>query len=99
LVLGETFALLSSHIGRSAALQFWETIRNAQIPVICSQPVDIEAAWRIIRAFPDQDFSFVDCTTFAVMERSGIHEAFAFDSQFLVYRFGVRKQQSFRRLP
>ena len=99
LILGETFALLKSHLGRGSALRFWETLRNAQVPILCAQPVDVEAAWRIARAFPDQDFSFVDCATFAMMERSGIHDAFAFDSHFLVYRFGVRKLQTFRRHP
>jgi predicted nucleic acid-binding protein len=33
------------------------------------------------------------------MERLGIDEAFAFDSHFLVYRFGPRRQRAIRRLP
>jgi len=34
-----------------------------------------------------------------MMERQGIHEAFAFDAHFLVYRFGPARQRAFRRLP
>ncbi len=99
LIVAETWALLSSHLGRAAALTFWETLRVTRTPVLTLEPVDLEAAWHIVQAFPDQAFSFVDCTTFAVMERTGIDEAFAFDAHFLVYRFGSARQRVFRRLP
>lgn len=99
LIVGETWALLNSHLGRQAALVFWETLREARIPLLTVEPADLEAAWHIAQAFPDQPFSFVDCTTFALMERLGIHEAFAFDTHFLVYRFGPGRQRALRRLP
>lgn len=99
LVAGETCALLTSHLGRKAALGFWQTLREAQIPILSAESVDLEAGWRIAQDFPDQAFSFVDCVTFAQMERLGIHDAFAFDAHFLVYRFGVGRRRSFRRLP
>jgi predicted nucleic acid-binding protein len=62
-------------------------------------PIDLEAAWHIAQAFPDQPFSFVDCTSFAIMERLGILDAFAFDTHFLVYRFGPDRQRALRRFP
>lgn len=49
--------------------------------------------------FPDQTFSSVDCTTFAVMERLSISETFAFDNHFLVYRYCSDRQRAFRRFP
>jgi predicted nucleic acid-binding protein len=52
-----------------------------------------------MQAFPDQTLSFTDCTSFALMERIGVHEAFAFDSHFLVYRFGSRRDRVFQRWP
>ena len=61
--------------------------------------MDLESAWHIIHAFPDQTFSFVDATTFALMARMGIDEAFAFDAHFLVYRFEPGRQRALRRLP
>lgn len=98
-ILVETWALLSSHLGRGAALRFWEGLHEAGIAVLCLDPVDLEAAWRIAGAYPDQDFSFTDCTTFALMERLGIDRAFAFDSHFLVYRHGLRRDRAFVRVP
>lgn len=99
LVVSETWTLVSAHLGRRAALRFWETMRVTRTPIVTLEPVDLEAAWRIVHAFRDQDFSFTDCTSFAVMERLGIDEAFAFDAHFLVYRFGPRRQRAIRRLP
>lgn len=99
LIVAETCALLSAHLSREAALTFWETMRATQTAIFTADPVDLQAAWHIAQAFPDQAFSFVDCATFALMERLGIHEAFAFDAHFLVYRFGQGRQRAFRRFP
>ena len=99
LVLAETFAVLSARLGQPAALSYWGALREARIPVLTPDPVDLEAAWRIAQAYPDQRFSFVDCATFAMMERLGIDEVFAFDAHFLVYRFGPDRRRGFRRLP
>jgi predicted nucleic acid-binding protein len=99
LVVAETWTLLGAHLGRSAALTFWETLRETRIPILVVEPTDLEAAWHIIQASPDQTFSLVDGTSFALMERFGIHDVFAFDAHFLVYRFGPARQRSFRRLP
>lgn len=99
LVIAETWALLTAHLGRRAALAFWGTLRETRIAVLTPEPVDLEAAWHIAHAYPDQAFSFVDCATFAMMERLGINDVFAFDADFLVYRFGPGRRRGFRRLP
>lgn len=99
LIVAETWTLLCAHLGRAAALTFWETLRITRIPIMTLDPVDLEAAWRIAQAFPDQAFSFTDCTSFALMERLGVLEAFAFDAHFLVYRFGSRRERAFARWP
>lgn len=99
LVVAETWALLTAHLGRAAALTFWGTLRETATPILTAEAIDLEAAWHIVQGFPDQAFSFVDATTFALMERLGIHDAFAFDAHFLVYRFGPGRQRAFRRFP
>jgi predicted nucleic acid-binding protein len=99
LILAETWTLVGAHLGRTAALTFWDTLRATRTPILTLDRADLEAAWHIIHAFPDQSFSFVDCTSFAVMERMGFDEAFAFDAHFLVYRFGPGRRRAFQRLP
>ena len=99
LIVAECWSLIAAHLGRPAAVTFLETLRIASIPILALDAVDLEAAWHILRTFADQTFSFTDCTSFALMERVGVHEAFAFDAHFLVYRFGSRRDRAFRRWP
>lgn len=99
LVVAETWTLLNARLGHGTALTFWDTLRETGTPVLTAEAVDLEAAWHIAQAFPDQTFSFVDCMTFAIMERTGVTQAFAFDAHFLVYRYGPHRKRAFHRLP
>ena len=63
--------------------------------VLTATPNDIVSALRIGEIFADQDFSMIDRTSWAVMERCGISEAVAFDIDFSVYRFGTNLSQAF----
>jgi predicted nucleic acid-binding protein len=51
---------------------------------------DLQKALQVFRDYSDHLFSFVDCTSFAVMERLGIIHAFAFDSHFDEYAGIIR---------
>lgn len=44
-------------------------------------------AWEIFKKHRDKYFSFVDCTSFALMKKKGIRHAFAFDAHFKVAGF------------
>ena len=55
----------------------------------------MNAAWAIGEAFHDQNFSIVDRTSFAVMERLGINRAASFDDDFAVYRYGRSRERAF----
>lgn len=57
--------------------------------------VDMERAWAIGEIFADQNFSLVDRTSFAVMERLRHRHVLAFDDDFAVYRFGTGPQNAF----
>jgi uncharacterized protein len=59
---------------------------------------DMQAAWMVGDRFPDQAFSIVDKTSFAVMERLGVKRAASFDSDFAIYRYGRNRERAFEIL-
>jgi predicted nucleic acid-binding protein len=97
-VIVETWLLLNSRYRRSAAERFWENIRLGGVVVEHVTPADLEAAWGIGEAFSDQEFSIVDRTSFAVMERLGLTRAATFDDDFAIYRYGRARNKSFEIL-
>lgn len=50
---------------------------------------DEAKAWEIAQKYGDKDFSYTDCTSFAVMQRLNCHKAFAFDNHFRQMGFEV----------
>lgn len=94
-VLVETWLLLHHRLGRAAAERFWEGLRAGAAAIELVLAADLEAAWAIGEAFPDQDFSITDRTSFAVMERLGVHRVASFDDDFAVYRFGRDRKKAF----
>jgi predicted nucleic acid-binding protein len=94
-VLVETWTLLRHRVHWGAAEAFWTGVRGGAAHIEPVGPADLEAAWTIGRDFPDQMFSIVDRTSFAVMERLGVHRAASFDSDFAIYRFGPRRSKAF----
>lgn len=94
-VLVETWLLIAHRGGRHAADLFWNGLRAGGAAIEPVRPVDLEAAWRIGEAFADQDFSIVDRTSFAVMERLGLTRVASLDDDFAVYRFGPRRDRAF----
>ena len=94
-VLVETWVLLRHRLSRAAAERFWDALRGGVAVIEPITAADLEVAWIIGRDFPDQDFSLVDRTSFAVMQRLGIERAASFDSDFAVFRYGRRRDRAF----
>jgi len=94
--LVETWSLTRVRVGRSAAEAFWRGIRSGVATLERVSPADMDAAWMIGEAFPDQDFSIVDRTSFAVMERLGITRVASFDHHFAIYRYGPKRDRAFQ---
>jgi uncharacterized protein len=94
-VLVESWLLLRSRGGRAVAHRFWDALRNGLAAVETVLPADLDRAWRIGELFSDQDFSIVDRTSFAVMERLGVTAAASFDDDFAIYRYGPRRDRAF----
>lgn len=98
-VLVETWMLLNRRLGREVAERFWGNLRGGAVAIEMVGPADLESAWQIGQQWPDQDFSIVDRTSFAVMRRLGIERAASLDNHFAVYRFGPQRRHAFTVLP
>jgi uncharacterized protein len=94
-VLVETWRLANMRLGRDVAERFWSSLRTGAAAVENVLPGDLDAAWRIGEDFADQDFSIVDRTSFAAMERLGISSVVSFDDHFAIYRYGPRRERAF----
>ncbi|MBX9846077.1 MAG: PIN domain-containing protein [Xanthobacteraceae bacterium] len=97
-VLIETWGLLNSRVHRQAAEHFWLGVRRGAATLEKVTAADLEAAWAISEIFPDQNFSIVDRTSFAVMERLGLTRAASFDDDFAIYRYGRGRDKAFEVL-
>ncbi len=94
-VLIESWRLMRVRGGFDAAEGFWGKLRGGLATIEMVLPGDLDAAWRIGEVFADQDFSIVDRTSFAVMERLGVSSVASFDDHFAIYRYGPRRERAF----
>jgi predicted nucleic acid-binding protein len=89
-LFSETLTLIRYRIGIDAACAFGEMLKASSfIRMVTVMPEDEERAWGIFCKYRDQNFSFADCTSFAVMERMKLDMAFTFDRHFKVMQFTV----------
>jgi predicted nucleic acid-binding protein len=82
-IVCETLTLIRMRLGYAAAIQFGKRLRDeSTTPVAFIEPTDEQEAWRIFQRYKDHRFSFVDCTSFAIMERMKLNTVLAFDEDF-----------------
>jgi predicted nucleic acid-binding protein len=90
LIIAETYTLIRRAIGQAAAISFLSNISaSPRVMKLYSDRTLEEAAEGILRKYQDQDFSFTDAVSFAIMQRGRIAEAFAFDRHFKTAGFGL----------
>lgn len=82
-VFSETYTALLVRAGREEAIEWGRRFRagGAIELVRIDEPIE-QDAWAILESHADKRWSHVDATSFALMEREGITEAFAFDHHF-----------------
>ncbi|HEY3226973.1 MAG TPA: PIN domain-containing protein [Planctomycetota bacterium] len=82
-IFDETVTAIRRWAGYRPSIEAGETLRTSRLITVV--PVDEEvreSAWRRFRKMNDPHLSLTDCTSFAIMERFGIKEAFTFDTHF-----------------
>lgn len=74
-----------------AAVHFWETThqlrKSGLLRIIRISEKHEERAWTIFEHYADQDFSYTDCTSFAVMQENQLSHAFTADHHFSTMGF------------
>lgn len=94
-VLVETWYLTSGRLGYQVAERLVNGIRAGIARIEAAVAADLEVASSIGETFADQEFSIVDRTSWAVMQRLGLDEAITFDRDFAIYRFGPQRRRAF----
>ena len=88
LVVAETHALLLRRVGRTTALRFLQTVgESPNVVVRSSRELEAAAERDWLTRYDDQDFSFADAVSFAVMTERGIRDALTLDHHFVVAGF------------
>ena len=84
-VIVELLDYLSRHWDGKRTADAGAAIMNIPfLRVIETGQRDVNQALAIVARFHDQQFSFTDCLSFAVMRRMGVRRAFTFDRHFAV---------------
>jgi predicted nucleic acid-binding protein len=89
-VIDETLTLLRTHCGHSVAVGFRKTLEASRLVRVfwIAEPLERDA-WKIFEKQMDKDYSFTDCSSFALMEDEAIRNVFAFDHHFTQYGFSM----------
>jgi len=90
-VLAEAVTLVRYNLHHSAAVRFWHTLQqlveDELVEMVRVEEPDESVAWEIFERYSDQKFSYIDCTSFAVMRRLGLTHVFTADHHFSVLGF------------
>jgi len=89
-VLDETLTLLKSKLGAQTAIEFGMKVRNSTFCTLHRIDPKLEkAAWEVFCRYTDKEWSFTDCTSYMVMKRLKLNEAFALDAHFAQMGFRI----------
>ncbi len=82
-VYAETYTALLVRVGRAEAIEWGRRFRGSEAIELVRLDQKVEdAAWEILERHGDKQWSYVDATSFALIDRDGGGEAFAFDAHF-----------------
>lgn len=82
-VFAETYTALMVRVGRGEAIEWGRRFRDGgAIDLVHLDRTTEQKAWEILERHDDKRWSYVDATSFALIQRDGASEAFAFDTHF-----------------
>ncbi len=90
-VLDEAITLIRYNMHHAAAVRFWQMLRSliedGLVELVRVDQAHEDAAWEVFEQYSDQDFSYTDCTSFAVMRQLGLTNVFTADHHFATMGF------------
>jgi predicted nucleic acid-binding protein len=87
-VFAETVTRILRRVSHAKAVEAGNLIHNeSAIEIVTPDKQALDLAWEIFVKYDDQNFSFVDCISFAVMQQMKITHAFSFDNHFTIMGF------------
>jgi uncharacterized protein len=90
LVVAETYIFIRRALGHQSGIDFLQNIAaSPRVIKLHSDSVLEEEAEGILQKYQDQDFSYTDAVSFAVMKQHGISKAFSFDQHFVTAGFAL----------
>jgi predicted nucleic acid-binding protein len=88
-IVAETHSLLLNRLGRDLAALVLQRIDQSTTTIVRISATDERRARDIISGHRDKDYTLTDATSFAVMERLRIGDAFTFDRHFAQYGYAL----------
>lgn len=91
LVLGELYTLLAARLSKPIGLWSFRDriLASDQIRLVNPEPNQLDAAFDLLQHRPDKLSSFVDATSFVLMQADSIHTALTLDRHFVQEGFLV----------
>lgn len=81
--IDESLTIIRYRVSHKLAVLFGESVLTSGIVTVVSlTDEDRHAAREMFRRYDDKEFSFTDCTSFALMKRLHLGSAFTFDAHF-----------------
>lgn len=89
-IVDETLTLLRFHCGHHVAVTFRQSLETSKLLGVLWVTDALEkVAWKIFEKRSDKEYSFTDCTSFALMAAEAIQNAFTFDEHFSQQGYNV----------
>ena len=89
-IVDESLTLLRFHCGHHIAVAFRKALATSKLVEVLWVTGALEkAAWNIFEKRSDKEYSFTDCTSFALMDAEAIRTAFTFDEHFSQQGYNV----------
>lgn len=87
-ILAESYELIRRRLGHTKATDFLSQLfQSPRLRIIyATRELEIEAI-KLLEIYNDQDFSYIDAVSFALMQELNIKAAFAFDGHFVIVGF------------